>query len=77
MKDIVKIHIKSILDAIIYVSFYIIIWVTTHNLTLGFIKQKEMLNVIQMKNIQIMTLATACKMDWLIKQMRPDLEVRE
>lgn len=68
-----KIKIQTILDVIIYVSFYIIIWLTTHNLTLGFIKQKELLNVIQMKNVQILALATACKMDWLIKQVRPDL----
>jgi hypothetical protein len=68
-----KIHIKTILDVVIYVSFYTIIWLTTWNLTLGFVKQKELLNVIQMKNVQILALATACKMDWLIKQRRPDL----
>ena len=84
-----KIKIESLLDVIIYVSFYVIIWLTTHNLTLGFIKQKELLNAIQMRDVQIVALATVCEMDSFLfstnpayktykkKQGRPDLEERE
>ncbi len=81
--------VQSILDIIIYVSFYIIIWITTHNLTLGFIKQKELLNAIQMRDVQIVALATICEIDSFLfstnpayktykkKQGRSDLEDRE
>lgn len=80
-----KIRIQPILDIIIYVGFYIIIWTTTWNLTLGFIKQQDMLSAIQMKNIQIMALTRSCKeclgtalkVNWLIEQVQSNSEGRE
>ena len=72
-----KIRIKTIIDIIVVISFSIIILISISAITINHIRIAELRTVIQMKDVQIEALITSCKMDWLIKQRRPDLEDRE
>ena len=69
----IKNRLKTILDIVIYLTFYVIILISLSAITLSLIEHKRLKTVIQKKNVQIKALIIACEMDWLIKQRRPDL----
>ena len=71
MKDIVKLHRKSIIDTIVGVVFFGIILVMISAITHGFIRQagqqKDLLFEIQKRNVTIKALIISCELDHLIK----------
>ena len=68
-----KVRIGTIIDVIIYVSFYIIIVLTTMALTFTYIERGKYRVALWKKDVQIQALILSCKMDFLIRQRRPDL----
>jgi hypothetical protein len=73
-----KTCIKTIIDIVVGVVFYIIILVSVSAITHGYIKHtglREGLQFeIQKKDVMIEALITSCKMDYLIKIRRPEGE---
>lgn len=70
----VKVKIKTILDVVIGVVFFIILLISLSAITGRHIQNAALKRELQWKGVQIRALSVACEMDYLIKTRRPDIK---
>ncbi len=66
----IKVYIKSIINAVVYAVFGIIILISIFALTFSHIENTQLKFIIQKKQVEIQALLVACEQDYLIKRIR-------